>query len=568
MSPRKKPRTKTREGAESSGAAPRGPEGEVEALRARLNDLEKACEELTRRCEEQEAASPGEGSQKGRIEEALKIARIIINQSPVILFRRLAGDDPTLVYVSDNITRFGYGPEDFLSGTIRYADIVHPEDVERTGAEITEYAAKDIKEYTQIYRIITKQGDIRWVEDHTSVVEDPEGGNKYNQGIIVDITERKVAEDKLRKSEEKFRRIVETAAEGFILTDENHRIADVNDAYCRLLGYSREEVFGKMPFDLATDEFRAYVTANRNAILSQEYRELEGALVAKDGREVPVLLHGNTLRDDQGNVIGNMAFITDMTEHKKALALAAEVQKNLLPQESPTIDGLDIAGRSVSCEEVGGDYFDYLWGPDFPNGTFAVVVGDISGHGVDAALLMTAARAFLRMRASKPGSLSQIVTEMNQYFTMDILDTGSFMTLFLLALDPGKDLLKWVRAGHEPALVYDPSRDRFEELRGRGVSLGLDEKYHYDENQKQGLPKGSIIAIGTDGIWESMNSKGEMFGKGRFMDIIRGNAGRDADHIIDAVYGDVRSFSKGLPLEDDVTLVVIKLTQALTPRNT
>jgi len=540
----------------------------VEALRARLNDLEKACEELTRRCEEQEAASPGEGSQKGRIEEALKIARIIINQSPVILFRRLAGDDPTLVYVSDNITRFGYGPEDFLSGTIRYADIVHPEDVERTGAEITEYAAKDIKEYTQIYRIITKQGDIRWVEDHTSVVEDPEGGNKYNQGIIVDITERKVAEDKLRKSEEKFRRIVETAAEGFILTDENHRIADVNDAYCRLLGYSREEVFGKMPFDLATDEFRAYVTANRNAILSQEYRELEGALVAKDGREVPVLLHGNTLRDDQGNVIGNMAFITDMTEHKKALALAAEVQKNLLPQESPTIDGLDIAGRSVSCEEVGGDYFDYLWGPDFPNGTFAVVVGDISGHGVDAALLMTAARAFLRMRASKPGSLSQIVTEMNQYFTMDILDTGSFMTLFLLALDPGKDLLKWVRAGHEPALVYDPSRDRFEELRGRGVSLGLDEKYHYDENQKQGLPKGSIIAIGTDGIWESMNSKGEMFGKGRFMDIIRGNAGRDADHIIDAVYGDVRSFSKGLPLEDDVTLVVIKLTQALTPRNT
>lgn len=532
----------------------------MEALRARMTDLERASNELSRRQEEQGTASPGDRFEEDRIEEALKVARIIINQSPVVLFRRPAGDDSTLVYVSDNITRFGYRPEDFLTGKVRYPDIVHPEDIERTGAEIADYAAKDIKEYTQIYRIITKEGETRWVEDHTSVVEDPEGGNKYNQGIIVDITERKVAEDKLRKSEEKYRRIVETAAEGFILMDENHRIADVNDAYCRLLGYSREEVLGKMPFDLATDEFRAYVTANRNAILSQEYRELEGALVAKDGHEVPVLLHGNTLRDDQGNVIGNMAFVTDMTEHKKALALAAEVQKNLLPQASPTIDGLDISGKSISCDEVGGDYFDYLWGPDFSDGTFAVVVGDISGHGVDAALLMTAARAFLRMRASKPGSLSQIVTEMNQYFTMDILDTGSFMTLFLLALDPRKDLLKWVRAGHDPALVYDPSRDRFEELRGRGVSLGLDEKYHYDENQKQGLPKGSIIAIGTDGIWESMNSKGEMFGKARFMEIIRRNAGRGANHIMDAVYGEVRGFSKGLPLEDDVTLVVIKVT--------
>jgi len=498
-------------------------------------------------------------SDREDIKEALRVARIIINHSPVILFRRLAGDDPKLVYVSDNITRFGYRPEDFLSGRIRYTDILLPEDAQRTKSEIADYAARHITEYTQVYRIITKDGDVRWVEDHTSVLEDPETGQRYNQGIIVDITEKRITEDKLRKSEEKYRRIVETAAEGFILMDENHRIIDVNEAYCRLLGYSREEILGKMPFDLATDEFRAYVLSHRDKILSQEYRELEGSLRAKDGRSVPVLLHGNTLRDDQGRVIGNMAFVTDMIEHKKALALAAEVQKNLLPQTAPSVEGLDICGRSISCEEVGGDYFDYLWGLEFSNNSFRVVVGDISGHGVDAALLMTAARAFLRMRASSPGSLSEIVTEMNRHFSLDILDTGSFMTLFFLSIDPRDGQAKWVRAGHDPAVVYDPSRGDFEEWGGKGISLGLDEEYQYDEHQKHGLQRGSIIAIGTDGIWESMNPEGRMFGKARFRDIIRSYAKGTAHEIVDAVYAEVHSFMQGLPLEDDITLVIVKI---------
>jgi sigma-B regulation protein RsbU (phosphoserine phosphatase) len=105
-----------------------------------------------------------------------------------------------------------------------------------------------------------------------------------------------------------------------------------------------------------------------------------------------------------------MFFVTDMTEHKKSLTLAAEVQKSLLPQESPHIQGLDIAGKTITSDEIGGDYFDYLSGQECPNDHFGVVVGDVTGHGVDAALLMTTARAFLRMRASQCGSISQIIT--------------------------------------------------------------------------------------------------------------------------------------------------------------
>jgi sigma-B regulation protein RsbU (phosphoserine phosphatase) len=528
-------------------------------LKSRLADLEKSNANLKKDFEERSKALEKECYYRDHTEEALRMAEVIVDRSPAILFRRKADDKSTLVYVSNNIQQLGYSAEGFLSGRTHFRDIVHPEDKERIGAEIRGFAEKDVEEYTQVYRILAKSGDVHWVEDQTSVERDAKGNKTYNQGILVDITERKLAEEKLRKSEEKFRRIVETAGEGFILMDENLAIVDVNDAYCRLLGYTREEVLGKTPIDLATEEFKQFILTNRDTILGQEYREFEGSCVAKDGRHVPILVHGNTLRDDRGNVIGNMAFVTDMTEHKKALALAAEVQKSLLPQEKPMVKGLDIAGKNVSCDEIGGDYFDFIWRPDLKKGPFSVVVGDISGHGVDSALLMTTARAFLRMRASQPGTISEIITAMNRHLTRDILESGRFMTLFYMTIDLEKNHIDWVRAGHDPAIIYDPARDEFEELRGGGVALGVNEVFDYEENCRRDLTNGQIIAIGTDGIWEAVNRKGEMFGKARFRNIIRKFADAAAGDILNAVYSELNQYTRGQRSEDDITLVVVKI---------
>jgi sigma-B regulation protein RsbU (phosphoserine phosphatase) len=528
-------------------------------LKSRLADLEKSNANLKKDFEERSKALEKECYYRDHTEEALRMAEVIVDRSPAILFRRKADDKSTLVYVSNNIQQLGYSAEGFLSGRTHFRDIVHPEDKERIGAEIRGFAEKDVEEYTQVYRILAKSGDVHWVEDQTSVERDAKGNKTYNQGILVDITERKLAEEKLRKSEEKFRRIVETAGEGFILMDENLAIVDVNDAYCRLLGYTREEVLGKTPIDLATEEFKQFILTNRDTILGQEYREFEGSCVAKDGRHVPILVHGNTLRDDRGNVIGNMAFVTDMTEHKKALALAAEVQKSLLPQEKPMVKGLDIAGKNVSCDEIGGDYFDFIWRPDSKKGPFSVVVGDISGHGVDSALLMTTARAFLRMRASQPGTISEIITAMNRHLTRDILESGRFMTLFYLTIDLEKNHIDWVRAGHDPAIIYDPARDEFEELKGSGVALGVNEVFDYEENCRRDLTNGQIIAIGTDGIWEAVNRKGEMFGKARFRNIIRKFADAAAGDILNAVYSELNQYTRGQRSEDDITLVVVKI---------
>jgi PAS domain S-box-containing protein len=369
------------------------------------------------------------------------------------------------------------------------------------------------------------------------------------------------AEKEIRRREEKYRRIVETAGEGFILMDKNLIITDVNEALCQLVGFRREQIIGKTPLDFLTEESRQFMETNQKEISAGKYKEFESTVTSTNGLRIPVLVHGSTLRDDQGKIIGNMAFVTNLSEQKKSLLLAGEVQKSLLPQTGLQVRGLDIAGRTVACDEIGGDYFDFLQEYECAGNHFGVVVGDVTGHGVDAALLMTTARAFLRARASQCGGISQITTEMNRHLAMDFLNTGRFMTLFYLSISPAKQNLRWVRAGHDAALVYDPDADTFEELMGTGLALGVDQDFVYEEYLKTGLRPGQIIAVGTDGIWETCNRNGEMYGKLRFREVIRENAKRSADQIIKAVYNDLNRFKMGVKQADDITLVVVKLKE-------
>jgi PAS domain S-box-containing protein len=140
---------------------------------------------------------------------ALALAETIIQNSPSILFRRIAADDPKqrkMMYVSPNISRFGYRAEDFINDTIMFRDIVYQGDSDRTLQEIKEFVEKENENYTQVYRIITKSGKLRWVEDQTSIYLDPETGIRYHQGIVTDINERMVAEEKFRKEQLKVKK--------------------------------------------------------------------------------------------------------------------------------------------------------------------------------------------------------------------------------------------------------------------------------------------------------------------------------------------------------------------------
>lgn len=262
-----------------------------------------------------------------------------------------------------------------------------------------------------------------------------------------------------------------------------------------------------------------------------------------------------------GDVINEMTEgLKERQRLRKSLDLAMEVQQNLMPKSDPEVVGLDIAGTSIYCEETGGDYYDYLNVGSNGKGKIGVIVGDVSDHGIQSALLMTTARAFLRQRASLSGDLDRIVYDVNKQISHDVEESGRFMTLFFSEIDRQNNKIRWVRAGHDPAMIYDPVSTRFKELNGSGLPLGVFDNSVYTQFEHTIRP-GQIILIGTDGIWESHNPQGEMFGKARFKDIIKTHADLPAKDIIGVVISALDEFSRPLQKEDDVTLVIVKVQE-------
>jgi sigma-B regulation protein RsbU (phosphoserine phosphatase) len=251
--------------------------------------------------------------------------------------------------------------------------------------------------------------------------------------------------------------------------------------------------------------------------------------------------------------------LKDRMQMRKSLEVAKEIQQNLLPQAIPNLRGFDIAAKSVYCDETGGDYFDFFPCEDDHCSRFGIAVGDVTGHGVGAALLMATARALIRGLVTRPENLADCLTQVNSLLSTDVRDTGRFMSLFFLMIEEGSRNISWVRAGHDPAILFDPARETVEELMGPGMVLGVEEDYCYEQVDKGIETAGTIIFIGTDGIWEAHNFKGELFGKDRLHQIIRDNADKSAGAIQGAVLDAVGKFRGSVPQEDDITLVVIKI---------
>ncbi len=193
------------------------------------------------------------------VREELHKAHVVIENSPVVLFRWIASDNWPVEYVSENVRQFGYSAADLMSGTVPYSTLVHPEDLERVEGEVSRHVAAGATGYGQEYRIVTRDGQVRWVDDRTVVERDSGGKVTHFQGIVIDITKRKTAEKALQESEEKFRSLVENSLSGVFAVDDAFRFVYCNDEFCGMLGYPREELF-KMDFrEVLSDASREFV---------------------------------------------------------------------------------------------------------------------------------------------------------------------------------------------------------------------------------------------------------------------------------------------------------------------
>ncbi len=256
--------------------------------------------------------------------------------------------------------------------------------------------------------------------------------------------------------------------------------------------------------------------------------------------------------------------LRDRARVRESLLVAMEVQKNLLPQEPPTVTGLDIAGHSTYCDETGGDYYDYLdvqplvGGGASGQSRVALAIGDVMGHGVAAAMLMATARGILRSRCDEPASLGELLTHLNELL---VGDTGGkrFMTMLLVILDGDTGEMDWASAGHDPPIIYLATEDRFAELDGGGIPLGLFAGQAYETDTEGPFAAGDIVVLSTDGLWEARMTDGEFYGKERLEQIIRKHAGKTAEEIAAAIRADHIAACGEASQDDDITFVVAKM---------
>ncbi|WP_236254639.1 SpoIIE family protein phosphatase [Mucisphaera calidilacus] len=254
--------------------------------------------------------------------------------------------------------------------------------------------------------------------------------------------------------------------------------------------------------------------------------------------------------------------LRDRVRMRHSLAVAMDVQQALLPAQTPSVTGLDVAARSEYCDETGGDYYDYLEVAGLDEGSMLFALGDVMGHGVAAAMLMATARGMLRSYTQGEGSLSAILTHVNDLL---VEDTGGqrFMTMLLMMVDRKEHVLRWTSAGHDPPFYYDPKADCFLDMGEHGgLPLGImsDEVYH--EAIMRDLRAGQVIVIGTDGLWESRNAAGEQYGRERLQETIRGLIDRPASEIEKALYRSLKDFCGEQTIDDDVTFLVVKIEEA------
>jgi sigma-B regulation protein RsbU (phosphoserine phosphatase) len=296
------------------------------------------------------------------------------------------------------------------------------------------------------------------------------------------------------------------------------------------------------------------VTENISKLVAAARRVASGDFATR------VRIHSRDEIGELGRTFNNMMpALEERVRMRQALDVAMEVQQNLLPRAMPRVKGLDIAGKSLYCDETGGDFYDFLDIGRHNAYQLGVAVGDVSGHGIQAALLMATVRAFLKSRVRQPGSIADVISDINRLVADDTSETGQFMTLFYAEINPCERMIHWVRAGHDPAMLYNPDTNTIEELMGKGIALGVDGGSEYQGQIIKGLSDRQVLLIGTDGLWETRNESGEMFGKERLKALIRRYAHLSSKQMITSIIDELQAFRKSVKQDDDITLAVIKI---------
>ncbi|MDR3700294.1 MAG: SpoIIE family protein phosphatase [Candidatus Sulfopaludibacter sp.] len=237
---------------------------------------------------------------------------------------------------------------------------------------------------------------------------------------------------------------------------------------------------------------------------------------------------------------------------KRDLSQAAEIQGRMLPAEAPIVPGTDLAGFNVPCRTVGGDYYDFF---PYADGRLGLTLGDVSGKGMPASLMMMALHARVQVLAEDPGNLDAFMARLNKT-TCANCPSNRFITFFFCVLDTNTGDLAFANAGHNPPIIIRSSGEA-QMLEGGGPVLGIIPYAPYKEMHAR-LDPGDMLVIYSDGVTEANNVNHEEYDEQRFIAVLQENRQRPAAEIVTAVTRSLNEFAAGAPQADDITLVVAK----------
>ncbi|QQS41892.1 MAG: SpoIIE family protein phosphatase [Acidobacteriota bacterium] len=241
---------------------------------------------------------------------------------------------------------------------------------------------------------------------------------------------------------------------------------------------------------------------------------------------------------------------------ERELALATEIQQRFQPSAPPQMDAYELQGISFACYEIGGDYYDFI---PRHNGNMLIALGDVSGKGTAAALLMSSLHAAIHAQTMAKSELPVMVRAVNEYLAHNT-PTNRFITFFVAELNPETGELSYINAGHNPPLV-GRADGTVEELDSGGFPLGIMPGAEF-ELGKISLKEGEAVIVFSDGVSEAENTAGEEFGIERLTSVVKNHIGRSASGLRDKIESELSGFTGTAPANDDITLVIVKRKQA------
>ncbi|HWF19515.1 MAG TPA: PAS domain S-box protein [Verrucomicrobiae bacterium] len=449
-------------------------------------------------------------------------------------------------------------------------------------------------------RIFRKDGTIIWIAENVRAIRNEKNELLYYEGTVEDITQRQMAEEKLRESEALYHSLVENLPQNIFRKDLQGKFTFVNQRFCNTIGRTAAEIIGKTDFDLFPDELATkYQKDDRRILEKNKMFETVEQHQPPGGEMIYVQVVKTPLYDSQGKMIGLQGIFWDISERKRAeeqirlataelarsrealrkkneqmeedLKMAREIQQTMLPQQYPSFPKSAAPGHSrfrfshryLPTGTVGGDYFNVMALSDSQAGVF---ICDVMGHGVRSALVAAMVRALveeLKPLGSDPGKL---LTQLNRDLCSILKHTGSptLTTAFYLTADATTGLLRYANAGHpRPFLIHRGTNTTELLTNGQGKknpALGLFEDAAYATAQSP-ISEGDLVMMFTDGLYEVEGKEQTLYTSEMLADAVRRRARLPAGELFDEVLAEIKEFALGQDFVDDVCLVGMEFSE-------